>query len=52
MRRGKCPTRAQKAIIKANGLTIENWLVLEHLQHEHRLILAHRYMNYKRECLA
>ncbi|WP_233099761.1 DUF6906 family protein [Bacillus velezensis] len=27
MKRGKSPTRAQKAIIKANGLTIENWLV-------------------------
>ncbi|WP_412096061.1 DUF6906 family protein [Bacillus vallismortis] len=42
MKHGKRPTRAQREIIKANGLTVENWLVSKDLRQEHRLILVHR----------
>lgn len=42
MKHGKRPTRAQKNVIKANGLNPNNWLVTKNLQHEHRLIIVHR----------
>ncbi|MGG0128403.1 hypothetical protein ABEX97_15460 [Bacillus velezensis] len=40
MKHGKRPTRAQKNVIKSNGLNPNNWLVSKNLQHEHRLIIG------------
>ncbi|MCM3525269.1 hypothetical protein M3687_09345 [Bacillus subtilis] len=52
MKHGKRPTRAQKDIIKQNGLNPNNWLVSKNLQHEQRLIFVHRYTGTVRMCLA
>nr|WGD93638.1 hypothetical protein P5629_08440 [Bacillus subtilis] len=52
MKRGKRPTRAQKDIIKQNGLNPNNWLVSKNLRHEQRLIVVHRYTGTVRKCLA
>ncbi|MCY7875094.1 hypothetical protein MOB01_18065 [Bacillus spizizenii] len=52
MKHGKRPTRAQKDIIKKNGLNPNNWLVSKNLQHEQRLIIVHRYTGTVRKCLA
>ncbi|MGY0654702.1 DUF6906 family protein [Bacillus subtilis] len=52
MKQGKRPTRAQKDIIKQNGLNPNNWLVSKNLQHKQRLIIVHRYTGTVRKCLA
>lgn len=52
MKHGKRPTRAQKDIIKQNGLNPNNWLVSKNLQHEQRLIIVRRYTGTVRKCLA
>ncbi|MGL3989092.1 DUF6906 family protein [Bacillus paralicheniformis] len=52
MKHGKRPTRAQKQIIKKNGLNPENWLISKNLQHEQRLVVVHRHTGTVRECWA
>ncbi len=52
VKHGKRPTRAQKNVIKANGLNPNNWLVSKNLQHEHRLIIVHRNTGTVRRCWA
>ena len=41
MKNGKRPTSKQRAVIKANGLNVENWLVVKDTSTE--MVLVHRH---------
>jgi hypothetical protein len=43
MKKLKKPNRAQKAIIKANNINVENWMVERDTSEE--LVLVHRHTN-------